>query len=133
MNTLEVDKKLEDIEKDVRVSGGDVSLSRRAGRILRIKIYFLFHGRGCFYVRNLLGWADSLPVGVKAILSFIVAMLALSVPISSGALAYYGVPGIFLFFTGMAGFMVMMLPVILYVVIIYMAFSTMNRLADHYF
>jgi hypothetical protein len=56
MYSLDLDKKLEDIEKNVRVMRNDPSLCRRARRILRIKIYFLFHGRD-----NIMEWANPLP------------------------------------------------------------------------
>jgi hypothetical protein len=107
MDTLELDKKLEDIEKNVRARRGDPPLVWRAGRILRIKIYLLLRGRERSPHKKILA--------KKIILPFIIVLFLL-----------WAIQ----LFTGMAIFMA---TIILYILVIYALFSAINRLDEHYF
>jgi len=135
MKTYTLDKAGDDnIEKaGIEPWAGEIgiSLKRRAGRILRVKIYFMFHDRSSGRPINPLEKIiNAFPAEGKILLSFVFSVFILSVLLSCHPASRHF--AIYNLFTGTAGFMVAMAPVILLVISTCLLLSALNRLAVYY-
>jgi hypothetical protein len=137
MNTLDIEKQLEDIEDELRARRCDPPLAQRAGRIFRVKIYLMFGEGERYSIRNIIDLADSLPAEVKIVLSFIASLPALGMLMAATQAIRQLTPGTLAspipLFASAAGFVATTATIVLYAVIVYLAFLAMNRLADRYF
>lgn len=108
-----------------------VGLRRRALRVLKTKIYFLFHDRESGVLRNLPHhWIKAVPVEGLILLAFIISMFLLSILLTcqslSGHFGFYGL------FAGMMGFMATAIPVISVVASASLGLMALNYLAKYY-
>lgn len=139
---FDLDKKLDDIERDIQKGRADTSLWRRARRILRIKIYFLFHERGLYNPENAIRILNSFPAEGKIIIWFIFSLLVLAILVASWPVIHpvygpsadiqSGPPGLAIsgFFSRISGFMAMVMPTIVIVVVVSIIFSILSRIAS---